>query len=73
MNYYIIWYEDYLNGKLIDRDIVREETTNKIALYKDKDKAQEIANTLISNIRTVEVESHNIRYIDESYYKLMDE
>lgn len=44
MNYYIIWYEDYINGKLID-----------------KDKAQEIANTLISNTRTVEVEPHIMR------------
>lgn len=73
MNYYIIWYEDYLNGKLIDRDIVREETTNKIALYKDRDKAQEVAKSLTTNSRVLEVEPHTIRYIDESYYKLMDE
>lgn len=73
MNYYVIWYEDYLNGKLIDRDIVREETTNKIALYQNKDKAQKIAKSLTTNSRTLEVEDHIKRYIDESYYKLMDE
>jgi len=67
MNCYIIWYEDS-----IERDLVRDEDTNKMLLFLNKDEAQEIANSLTTSSRTFTVESHNMRYVDKNYYIIMD-
>jgi len=67
MNYYVIWYEDSM-----ERDLVRDEDTNKMILYLNKDKAQEIAVRLTTSSRTFTVESHNMRYVDKNYYIMMD-
>jgi len=67
MNYYVIWYEDS-----IERDLVRDEDTNKMILFLNKDKAQEIANSLATSSRTFTVESHIMRYVDKNYYIIMD-
>jgi len=71
MSYYVIWYEDYLEEESIDRDIVRDDCTNKIAIFLNKDNAERIANSLTTASRTLKVEPHIKRYIDENYYILM--
>ena len=67
MNYYVIWYEDS-----IERDLVRDEDTNKMILFLNKDKAQEIASSLATSSRTFTVESRIMRYVDKNYYIIMD-
>jgi len=67
MNYYVIWYEDS-----IERDLVRDEDTNKMILFLNKDKAQEIASSLATPYRTFTVESHIMRYVDKNFYIIVD-
>jgi hypothetical protein len=71
--YWIIHYTDtLLNGKVLGWDVVREEETDKIALFTKKEIAEEEANNLNSEFRTTQVIPLELSYVDRNYFIIVD-
>lgn len=85
--YWILWYTHYRfldyehnrhinsNAKkldVLDEDVVREEKTNKIALFTNKETAEEEAEKLITPYRFVDVVPQELNHVDSNYYKIVD-
>ena len=66
--YWILWYTDTISS-----DVVREEETNKIALFTKKEVAEEEAEKLMTSFRKVEVVSQELKYVDKNYYIIIDD
>lgn len=54
-------------------DVVREEESNKIALFTKKEVAEQEAEKLITPFRRVEVISHELKYVDKNYYTIIND
>lgn len=54
-------------------DVVKEEESNKIALFTKKEVAEQEAEKLITPFRRVEVVSHELKYVDKNYYTIVDD
>lgn len=65
--YWILWYTD-----LISSDVVREEKTNKMALFTKKEVAEEEAENLRTPFRLVNVVSQELMNVDKNYYTIVD-
>jgi hypothetical protein len=71
--YWIIHYTDtLLNGKVLGWDVVREEETDKIALFTKKEIAEEEASNLDSEFRMTQVIPLELTYLDKNYYIIVD-
>ena len=71
--YWIIHYTDtLLNGKVLGWDVVREETTNLIALFTKKEVAEKEADNLSREFRKTEVIPLELTYLDKNYYIIVD-
>lgn len=66
--YWILWYTDTISS-----DVVREEESNKIALFISKEIAEEEATKLVTPFRRVEVISQELKYVDKNYYIIIDD
>lgn len=86
--YWILWYTDYKYSicyeinkyiypdikdlDVLDEDVVREESSNKVALFSKKKVAEDTANSMMTPYRYVEVIPQELKNVDKNYYIVVD-